>query len=31
MAGGVLVTTPLVVLFLAMQKHFIRGLELSRH
>ncbi|MGV6871985.1 carbohydrate ABC transporter permease [Pseudochelatococcus sp. B33] len=30
MAGGVLVTAPLVALFLAMQKHFIRGLVLGR-
>ncbi|ATU95261.1 carbohydrate ABC transporter permease [Phyllobacterium zundukense] len=31
MAGGVLVTAPLVGLFLLMQKHFIRGLVLVRH
>jgi multiple sugar transport system permease protein len=31
MAGGVLVTAPLVALFLLMQKHFIRGLVLGRH
>ncbi|CDM60105.1 MULTISPECIES: carbohydrate ABC transporter permease [Rhizobium] len=31
MAGGVLVTAPLVILFLLMQKHFIRGLVLGRH
>lgn len=31
MAGGVLVTAPLVVLFLLMQKHFVRGLVLSPH
>jgi len=31
MAGGVLVTAPLVALFLAMQKHFVRGLVLGRH
>ena len=31
MAGGVLVTAPLVSLFLAMQKHFVRGLVLGRH
>ncbi|MER9971204.1 carbohydrate ABC transporter permease [Mesorhizobium sp. M0060] len=30
MAGGVLVTAPLVALFLLMQKHFIRGLVLGR-
>jgi len=31
MAGGVVVTAPMVVLFLAMQKHFVRGLVLGRH
>ena len=31
MAGGVLVTAPLVAVFLLMQKHFIRGLVLGRH
>ncbi|RWO40541.1 carbohydrate ABC transporter permease [Mesorhizobium sp.] len=31
MAGGVLVTAPLVSFFLLMQKHFIRGLVLGRH
>ncbi|APG86829.1 L-arabinose transport system permease protein AraQ (plasmid) [Sinorhizobium americanum CCGM7] len=31
MAGGVLVTAPLVAVFLFMQKHFIRGLVLGRH
>ncbi|TIL23780.1 MAG: carbohydrate ABC transporter permease [Mesorhizobium sp.] len=30
MAGGVLVTAPLLALFLLMQKHFIRGLVLGR-
>ncbi|MET3581467.1 multiple sugar transport system permease protein [Mesorhizobium robiniae] len=31
MAGGVLVTAPLIVLFLFTQRHFVRGLTLARH
>lgn len=31
MAGGVIVTAPLVALFLSMQRHFIRGLVIGRH
>lgn len=31
MAGGVVATAPLLALFLAMQKHFVRGLVLGRH
>ena len=31
MAGGVIVTAPLVALFLSMQRHFIRGLAVGRH
>ncbi len=30
MAGGVMITAPLVVLFIFAQKHFIRGMTLSR-
>lgn len=31
MAGGVLVTAPLVIAFLFTQRHFVRGLTLARH